>query len=102
MTAKREFLQDLDAMLTEAEDLLKRASVETGDRADVMRSQVETKLLEAKLRLHRLEGEAMRRAAAVSRAANGYAHENPWRLVGIAAGIGLAAGLLLTRRNAEA
>jgi len=49
-------------VLSEAEDLLKRAANETGDRAKDLRSQVEAKLLAAKLRLQEIEGEAVDRA----------------------------------------
>ena len=59
MNLSREtLLDDFSSMLTEAEDLLKRASNETGERAKDLRAQVEAKLLAAKLRLQELEGEA--------------------------------------------
>src|SRR4051812_2395383 len=60
MNLSREtLLDDFSTMLSEAEDLLKRASNETGERAKDLRAQVEAKLLAAKLRLQELEGEAM-------------------------------------------
>ena len=55
MTTRDKIIDDFGAVLTEAEDLLKRAGNETGERARDLRSQVESKLLSAKLRLQELE-----------------------------------------------
>ena len=92
-------VSDFAAVLAEAEEMLKRASTETGDKARDLRSQVETKLLHAKLRLQELEGEAVDRAKAAARATDDYVHEKPWQAIGVAAAIGLVAGLLLNRRS---
>ena len=43
--SREKLVDDFSAVLTEAEDMLKRASAETGDKARDLRSQVETKLL---------------------------------------------------------
>ena len=43
--SRESLLDDFSAMLTEAEDLLKRAGNETGERAKDLRAQVEAKLL---------------------------------------------------------
>jgi ElaB/YqjD/DUF883 family membrane-anchored ribosome-binding protein len=99
MTAIRERLVDeFVSMLSEAEDLLKRAGTETGERARDLRAQVEGKLLAAKLRLQELEGEAVDRARDAARYIDDDVHENPWRAIGIAAAIGFVAGLLVSRR----
>ena len=49
--ACNKMVDEFSAVLTEAEDMLKRAANETGDKAKDLRSQVEAKLLNAKLRL---------------------------------------------------
>ena len=99
MNLSREtLLDDFSAMLAEAEDLLKRAGNETGERAKDLRAQVEAKLLAAKLRLQELEGEAVDRAKAAARYTDDYVHDHPWQAIGIAAGVGLAIGLLMNRR----
>jgi ElaB/YqjD/DUF883 family membrane-anchored ribosome-binding protein len=99
MTAIRERLVDeFVSMLSEAEDLLKRAGNETGERARDLRAQVEGKLLGAKLRLQELEGEAVDRAREAARYIDDDVHENPWRAIGVAAAIGFVAGLLVSRR----
>ena len=96
--SRETLLDDFSAMLTEAEDLLRRAGNETGERAKDLRAQVEAKLLAAKLRLQELEGEAMDRAKAAARYTDDYVRDNPWPAIGVAAGVGFLLGLLISRR----
>ncbi|OGB33592.1 MAG: hypothetical protein A3F78_01780 [Burkholderiales bacterium RIFCSPLOWO2_12_FULL_61_40] len=91
-------VEDFGSMLTEAEVLLKRSGNESGDTARALRSEVEAKLLAAKLRLQELEGKAIDGAKAAQKATNAYVHENPWQSIGIAAAVGLVVGLLMNRR----
>ena len=79
--------------------MLRRAAAETGDKARDLRSQVETNLRRAKLRLQEIEGEAVDRAKAAARATDDYVHDHPWHAIGVAAAIGVAIGLLLNRRS---
>ncbi len=95
---REKLVDDFSAVLTEAEDLLKRAANETGERAKDLRSQVEAKLLAAKLRLQEIEGEAVDRARVAARITDDYVHDNPWQAIGIAAAVGFVAGLLMNRR----
>ena len=96
--SRESLLDDFSAMLTEAEDLLRRAGNETGERAKDLRAQVEAKLLAAKLKLQELEGEALDRAKAAARVTDDYVHDNPWQAVGAAAAVGFVVGMLMTRR----
>ena len=67
-SARARLIEDFSAVLAEAEEMLKRAASETGDKARDLRSQVESKLLTAKLRLQELEGQAVEHAKAAARA----------------------------------
>jgi ElaB/YqjD/DUF883 family membrane-anchored ribosome-binding protein len=96
--SRESLLDDFSAMLTEAEDLLKRAGNETGERAKDLRAQVEAKLLSAKLRLQELEGDAMDHAKAAARITDDYVHDNPWGAIGVAAAAGFLVGLMINRR----
>jgi ElaB/YqjD/DUF883 family membrane-anchored ribosome-binding protein len=96
--ARGKMVDEFSAVLTEAEDMLKRASNETADRAKDLRSQVEAKLLTAKLRLQELQGQAVDRAKETARATDDYVHDNPWQAIGVAAVLGFAVGLLMNRR----
>jgi ElaB/YqjD/DUF883 family membrane-anchored ribosome-binding protein len=98
MTTRETLVDDFGAMLTEAEDLLKKAGNETGEKARDLRSQVEAKLLAAKLRLQEIEGEAVDRAKAAARVTDDFVHDHPWQSIGVAAALGFVAGLLMNRR----
>jgi ElaB/YqjD/DUF883 family membrane-anchored ribosome-binding protein len=98
-SSRAKLVDEFAAVLAEAEEMLKRAAAETGDKARDLRSQVETKLLRAKLSLQELEGQAVDRAKAAARATDDYVHDNPWRAIGIAAAVGVVVGLLMNRRT---
>jgi ElaB/YqjD/DUF883 family membrane-anchored ribosome-binding protein len=97
-SSRDKLVDEFSSVLSEAETLLDKAAKETGDKARDLRSQVEARLLSAKLKLQELEGEAVDRAKAAARATDDYVHDHPWQAIGIAAGIGLAVGLLMNRR----
>ena len=97
-SSRTKMVDDFTNVLSEAEDMLKRAANETGERAKDLRSQVETKLLHAKLRLQELQGQAVDRAKIAANATDDYVHSHPWQAIGIAAGVGVVIGLLLNRR----
>ena len=52
-----------------------------------------------KERIDAVENDAVRRAKEVAGAADVYVRENPWQAVGVAAGIGLLLGVMLSRRS---
>lgn len=96
-TTRDQLVDDFAAVLNEAEDLLQKASTESGDRARDLRDQVQAKLLSAKLRLQEIQGDAVDRAKDAARATDDYVHDNPWQAVGVAAAVGLIAGLVMSR-----
>jgi|GEM_PF-15864 len=99
---KRKLLADFNAVMTEADQLLKLVTDEGGDKANALRTKLEKTLNAAKERLRSLEDTVMERTKATARATDEYVHENPWQTVGIAAGVsvafGVVIGLLLSRR----
>lgn len=95
---KKELLRDFNAVVAEAEQLLKAVANEGGDKANSLRAKMEQNLKAAKVRLNDLEESALERTKVAVRATDEYVHENPWRTVGVAAGIGIAIGLLMNRR----
>ncbi|MEO8133361.1 MAG: DUF883 family protein [Betaproteobacteria bacterium] len=92
-------VEDISGVLSDAEDTLKRAGAETGDRARELRSQVESKLQNAKVRLQDFQGEAIGRAKAAATVTDEYVRDRPWQVIGAVAVIGVAIGLLLNRRS---
>ena len=95
---RERLVDEMSAVLSEAEEMLKRAATETGEKARDLRSQVETNLLRAKLKLQEYEGHAVDHAKAAARYTDEYVHDNPWRAIGIAAAAGLLIGLMMNRR----
>src|SRR5436190_24323734 len=95
---RKSVVKDFSDVLAEAETLLKQAAAETGDRASDLRSQVEAKLLSAKLKLQDLQDDAVDRAKAAARVTDDYVRDNPWQAIGAAAAVGFLAGVLVSRR----
>lgn len=95
---REQLVDDFANVLSETEDLLKKASHETGERAKDLRAQVDAKLLAAKLRLQELQGEAVDRAKDAARATDDYVRDNPWQAIGVAAAVGFVVGMLVSRR----
>jgi len=99
---KQKLLADFNAVMTEADQLLKLVTNEGGDKADALRTKLERNLNTAKDRLRSMEDAVMEKTKATARATNEYVHENQWQTVGITAGLsavlGVAIGLLLCRR----
>ena len=97
-TTRDKLVDEFSSVLSEAETLLDKASKETGDKARDLRSQVEARLLSAKLKLQELEGEAVDRAKAAARVTDDYVHDHPWQSIGLGFVVGLAIGVMLNRR----
>jgi len=99
---KKKLLADFNAVMSEADELLKLVADEGGDKAGALRTKVEHNLNAAKRQLRSLEDAVMEKTMATAHATDEYVHENPWQTVAIAAGlsaaVGAVIGLLLCRR----
>jgi len=89
---------DLKAVMHDAEALLRATSAQTGEKIQEVRARAEESLRHAKVRVSQIEEEAMKRARELADATEVYVKDNPWQSVGIAAGIGLVLGILISRR----
>jgi len=89
---------DLKAVVQDAEALLRATSSQTGEKIQEARARAEDSLRQAKARLTQVEEEALKRARELADATEEYVRDNPWQSVGIAAGIGLVLGVLISRR----
>jgi ElaB/YqjD/DUF883 family membrane-anchored ribosome-binding protein len=93
-----QLIDDLTAVIRDAESLLRATAAQTGDRVEEIRTRAEATVRQAKERLAGVEQQALERARELAGDAEHYVRSNPWQAVGIAAGVGLVLGLLLTRR----
>lgn len=91
-------MQDIKTILTDAEDLLKQAASATGERALELRDTALTRLAQAKDKVADVQVIVVEKGKRAAHATDDYVHENPWTAIGIAAGVGVLAGLLLGRR----
>ena len=93
-----QLLDNLNAVIRDAESLLKATAAQTGDKIQEARTRAEESVRLAKARLADVEDEALKRAQALAEDADEYVRGNPWQAVAIAAGVALVLGLLIIRR----
>ena len=82
---KAKLMDDLRMVIDDAQEMLRMTADQVGESAAGVRARVQARLAEATEELHHLQDAAIARA-------------NPWKAVGIAAGVGLLVGLLISRR----
>lgn len=88
---------DVKTVLGDAEDLLRQSAASTGEQAVQLRERGMAMLRQAREKAQQIQETAVAKSKAAARATDDYVHENPWRSIGVAFGVGLAAGLLLNR-----
>jgi ElaB/YqjD/DUF883 family membrane-anchored ribosome-binding protein len=93
-----QLIDDLTAVIRDAENLLRATAAHTGDRVEEIRARAEESVRQAKERLAGIEDEALQHARVLAGEAEDYVRGNPWQAIGIAAGIGLVLGVLMSRR----
>ena len=98
IVTKEKLVADFKVVVADAEELLKATAGQAGDKVAELRSKAQANLAIAKASLADAQAALLEKAKAAGRAADDYVQENPWRAVGIAAGIGLVIGLLIGRR----
>jgi ElaB/YqjD/DUF883 family membrane-anchored ribosome-binding protein len=90
---------DLKAVVQDAEALLKATAGQANDKVQEVRMRAEETIKQARASLDTVENLAVRRAKEMAGQAEGYVRDNPWQSVGIAAGVGLLLGFILSRRS---
>jgi ElaB/YqjD/DUF883 family membrane-anchored ribosome-binding protein len=93
-----QLMEDLQTVIRDAEGLLRATAAQGGEKIQEVRARAEESVRHAKERLAGVEREALQRAEKLAGDANEYVRSKPWHAVGIAAGVGLVLGLLISRR----
>lgn len=96
--SKQKLMDDLSAVVNDAEELLKATASQTGERISEIRAKTEESLRAAKVRLANAQEALLEKAKAVAKDTDAYVHENPWKTAGIAAVAGLLIGAIIARR----
>ena len=91
-------MQDMRTVVVDAEDLLKATAGQTGERVEKIRARAEGSLRSARLRLQQASDAVQAGACDAVGNVNDQVQKNPWTAVGVAAGVGLAVGILIGRR----
>ncbi|MEF9943179.1 MAG: DUF883 family protein [Burkholderiaceae bacterium] len=96
---KREQLAaDVKSALASAEAMLHEAASASEHEAKVLREKAAEVLARAGDALHGAADTAVAKTKAAAHETDVWVHENPWKAVGVAAGVGLLVGLLVNRR----
>ena len=96
--SQEKLVTDIKAVISDAEEILKATADQTGEKIAGLRARVQERMHAARLRLADAEAVLVAKTRAAAQAADTYVHENPWKAVGVAAGVGFLVGFILGRR----
>lgn len=94
----RRLIHELRAAIKDVEALAKATGGDIGDHAKEAREQASESAGKMRAGLEDLESQLADRAKLLAEDATDFVRENPWQSIGIAAAVGVVAGLLLGRR----
>lgn len=94
---KEKLMHDLSVVVSDAEELLRATASHASEKMPAIRARIQENLASAKERLEAAQHKAIEKTRAAAKATDDYVHENPWKSVGIAAGVGLVIGMLISR-----
>ena len=97
-SSQDQLLEEFQALVRDTERLLQHSASLAGEQAEELREQIRSSLGRARSTLHNAEDALQQRGKAALDATAGYVQSHPWQSLGIAAGIGLLLGLLMSRR----
>jgi ElaB/YqjD/DUF883 family membrane-anchored ribosome-binding protein len=95
---QQQLVSDMKSVIADAEGMLHATAEQAGEQVAGMRASIQERLKGARIRLAEAEATLMAKTRAAARATDAYVHESPWTAVGVAAGVGLLLGLVLSRR----
>lgn len=96
--SKEKLVADLKVVVADADELLRATANVAGEKVSELREKIQDRLRDAKLRLADAEAALLDKTKAAARATDDFVHDNPWKAVGIAAGVGLLLGVIIGRR----
>jgi len=92
---------DLRMLAADMEALLTATASQTGQHVAQVRARAEESLQAARTRVAELQSLALERTRAGGRAADAYAHANPWQVLAIGTFAGLVLGLVLAQGGGQ-
>lgn len=97
-TPQAKLVNDIKLVIADAEDILHATADQAGEKVANLRARIQKQLEGARVRLAEAEAALIAKTRAAAHATDAYVHESPWKAVGIAAGLGLLLGVLISRR----
>ncbi len=95
---REKLIADFKTVVRDAEELLKATATDLGQKASTARQKIEESLHMAKDRLKSAESAFKDQGKQAVEATDAYVRDNPWKAISIAAGVGLALGVIISRR----
>ena len=92
-------LADLERFLNDMSSLLSSKDLDNVPQISALRQRLDTSLTGGRDALLEARDAAMQHARQATKAADNYAHDEPWRVVTGAVAVGLLIGYCLCRRN---
>ncbi len=89
---------DLEKLVADLRGLLDSKSLDAVPDIQMLRKRLDEGIDSARESTMRAAREAARQAKDAARAADQYAHDEPWRVAGVALAVGAVIGCLLSRR----
>ena len=98
-TSSEKLLSDFQAVIADTEELMKSVSSDGTGKTQALREKVQQNLKQAKDYLEDIEETVVDKSKVAARITDDYVHENAWRTIGIAVGLGILIGFLLRDRD---
>ncbi len=95
---KEQLIADFKVVVADAEALIKATANTGGEALANLRSKAEDSLAVAKSKMADAQDTIVKKSKAAAKVTDEYVHDNPWKAIGVSAGIGLVIGLLIGRR----
>ena len=98
LQARNQLASDFSALVSDAEALLKSTASYSGETVNDARARFQETLNQFKGRVADTQTAAMAKIDRAAVATDTYVHDNPWKVVGVAAAVGLLLGVLLHKK----
>ncbi|AKU21787.1 MULTISPECIES: YqjD family protein [Telluria group] len=89
---------DVKTLVKDAQALFTAATALSGEKAEELRGRGMRALESALAKAQEAQASAVAATKEAAKSTDAYVHENPWRSVAIAAGIGLLVGVIVGRK----
>jgi ElaB/YqjD/DUF883 family membrane-anchored ribosome-binding protein len=97
--ARQRVLEDLRVLVRDSEALLKATASDMGEKAKEARARLTAALEHAKSTCDELQRQAVAAAKAAAEKTDAAIREHPYESIGVAFGIGVLLGVLVSRRS---